>query len=375
MIKNFSCLILLSLAILCFSSCIKEEPSKILLKRSSQFKHYDSTKIKVANYIETYLNTIYESKDLQYVNDNWDSDILMYRQDRFLIEGNKHELLIKYPPKILGIRENKDGAFYVKLAMYDKTDLRRVLELKILRDPLNRFYFKDVFGENLKEMALYTNKENTFYYHPSIPRDTLLEDSTQYFNQKIADFFEIPTRPITVVVLRDFKSYHALIGYDYSIELNSDIQQGGRAFPAENILISMNATPYYPHEMVHIYANVNYKKAHNWFNEGIAAYFGGSVGYSLDYHLRKLANNLEEQDFSNIPENRNYGKTTSYIYAIGGLLVKKAMDKGGKEAVFKLLSYSNTDDSFYLAIEEVLGVNKESLEEYIVEEISQYKTK
>lgn len=54
----------------------------IYVERSYKFDYYDSTKIQVADFIEEYMNIMYDSS-LQVTNNYWDSEFLMYSQDRF----------------------------------------------------------------------------------------------------------------------------------------------------------------------------------------------------------------------------------------------------------------------------------------------------
>lgn len=141
------------------------ENEKMVLVKSNQFDYYDSNKIAVADFIETYVNILFDSS-LEVSNSYWDSDFLVYSQGRFLKNGWSRDTIIKYPPKILSIRSISEKEYDVKLLFsYDNSPLR-IHNLNVLKDPLNRFYFKDLLSENLKGFQSFTSFDNLFYYHP-----------------------------------------------------------------------------------------------------------------------------------------------------------------------------------------------------------------
>ena len=143
-----------------------------------------------------------------------------------------------------------------------------------------------------------------------------------------------------------------------------------KAIPEEKIVVSANNSPYYPHELVHLYSSKYH--THYWFDEGLATYLGGSVGFSLEYHLKKLAN-IDSLDYSSLPKNQKIDDDTFVKYTIGGLFCKLAMDEfGGKQALFKLLSYGNTDEEFYLALKDVFSIEKEEIDSFVKEHLKPY---
>ncbi|GJQ20422.1 MAG: hypothetical protein HBSIN02_07770 [Bacteroidia bacterium] len=62
-------------------------------------------------------------------------------------------------------------------------------------------------------------------------------------------------------------------------------------------------------------------------------------------------------------------------YFIGGLLCKMAEDKGGLSLIRKLMIYGPNDEDLYRAIHDVLGVNKENVNNFLRKKLVEYATK
>jgi len=159
-----------------------------------------------------------------------------------------------------------------------------------------------------------------------------------------------------------------LQGYDYHFSTIGKELPSGKANVETNLVYSYGTDEYYPHELIHLIVTPNFPLCHGWLNEGVATFFGGSRGKSLEYHLLKTRNYLKlhpEVDLNNVLKSTNLDDETDFRYVIGGFLVKQTIMKGGFELLKKLISGGQSDDAFYSIIEEVLGIEKQNLGEYI----------
>ena len=295
----------------------------------------------------------------------WDSKILTDQQDFFLKGGFEKGFLIQNSPQILGIRATGNQQYEVKLAIEQNGFIYKIMNLTVAFDGLNRPYFIDQLGENLTTFERINFKTIEFLYSPKATKSDVLE-------QKMADLFEKPAKRPKIIVLKNLKDYCDVLGFDYMPFLTYDAQTGGIAMPKENILFSANNSPYYPHELVHLYtADFN---PHYWFDEGCATYLGGSVEYPLEYHLKKIASQMDTLDFSNLPENKKLDDDSNFKYALGGLFCKIAMDEyGGKKSLFALLNSGKTEEDFHSALSKVFGIEKENYDSFIREKLRKYK--
>lgn len=346
-----------------FISCNTKENQKVQFKVVVEEK-LTAEKQSVVDFIEGYINSVFDSTSLQDRNNQWESSLLFYMQDRFLLEGQSKESFLNNPPKVLGVRKDSLGSYFVNILFSREEVPIKMMEMKLQKDPLNRFYFIDRFSENIERYSLFERDGYQFYYSPTCFRDTIAETKAIEYNQKLSNYFEQPLIRFRAVVCNNIDEYNALHSLKYTDGQNLDHQGGGLAVPDEDLYFSMNSSPYYPHEMVHLYTS--HFEDYYWFDEGLATYLGGSVGYNLDYHLQKIADSLDQHDFSNIPQNARVDELTTYKYSIGGLLIKLANEEyGGKETVFKLMNSGKKKEDFFAAIKEVFGVEREDLDAFI----------
>jgi hypothetical protein len=342
----------------------------IQVEHSFFFSTYGPEKLEVADFVSNYLNAMYDSSR-EYRNSQWDSKILTDQQDFFLKGGFEKGFLVQNSPQILGIRAVENNQYEVKLEIEQNGFTYKIMNLKVAFDGLNRPYFIDQLGENLAAFETVTTEKLSFLYSEKVPRMEELEQKMVGFNRKMANLFEKTEKSIKVIVLRDLRDYCDALGYDYMPFLTYDAQSGGIAMPQENILFSANNSPYYPHELVHLYtADYN---PHYWFDEGCATYLGGSVEYPLEYHLKKIASRMDTLNFSNLPENQKLDDDTNLKYTLGGLFCKLAMEEyGGKKSLFQLLNSGKTEEDFRAALKEVFDIEPKDYDVFVREKLEKY---
>ncbi|MBL4710412.1 MAG: hypothetical protein JKY48_18435 [Flavobacteriales bacterium] len=350
-----------------------EESPRIIIKHSGLFKNYTDEKLRIADFLENYFNLMYDST-LEVRNSNWDSKILSYRQDFFLKGSFEKEFFHHNPPKILGIRKLKSNSYEVKLEIEQDGFTFKIMNLLVAFDGLDRPYFIDQLGENLVEFEQGETGNLHFLYSKKTTKNDSLEQKMADFNQKTANLFLIPPKHPSIIVLKDLKDYSEVLGYDYMTFLTYDGQTGGIAMPNENILFSANNSPYYPHELVHLYTADH--DAHQWFDEGLATYLGGSVEYSLEYHLEKVANAMDSLNFTILPNQEKLDDDTNTKYTLGGLFCKLAMEEyGGREALMKLLNSGKSEKNFHQALKAVFGIEQEEQADFIQKKLLPYRNK
>ena len=175
----------------------------------------------------------------------------------------------------------------------------------------------------------------------------------------------------------DQKRLANIMGFDFEQYMNIPTKVGAFTdFYDKIIYASSNHAYYYPHEVVHLYVNGIYNSTcHSWFDEGLATYWAGSLGFTLEEHLHKMNNYLKEHPEVNLNNPLDYLRIddyTNYQYSIGGLFCKMMYIKKGYPGIFALLSAGTTDEDFYKAIEKYLGVKRENLNVFLRKEIGKY---
>lgn len=350
-----------------------EDQRAIELIRAPLFEklNYDDERLAAADFLEDYLNLMFDSS-VTYRNTFWQSNFLYSRFDCFLKLDKAKSYMQEFPPILLGIRKDSSNHFHLKLAFEAENVVQEIMNLELAKDALGEFYFLETLGENLKSFQKVESQGIEFYYSPSCEIDSLAQQKVVDYSLQLANYFETSTKYLRIIVCKDLPDYAQTLGLDYAAFLNFDKLSGGRAFPDEDLFISANGSPYYPHELVHMYSEG--LNPNPFFDEGLATYLGGSGDIPLVEHLEVIAPKREEWDFSKFPEDFYLYEGYQGRYLIGGMLMKLADEEyGGKEAVFELLQAGKERADFLASIQSVFSIDSTELDAFIKAELAHYE--
>lgn len=138
-----------------------------------------------------------------------------------------------------------------------------------------------------------------------------------------------------------------LRGYDFSLGLGNRDKPSGISNQTDNIVYCAGNGENYFHEIVHIYLNPIHTKSP--LNEGLAVFYGGSMGQNLSWHVKRVKTYLKNHPEINLnkPEEfyfmDNYTNPASTIL---GLLCSLTYEKEGIKGLKRLMSYTNMNDVY-----------------------------
>lgn len=161
-------------------------------------------------------------------------------------------------------------------------------------------------------------------------------------------------------------------GLDFFIGNNGEEYPSGRADAKNQTVYSFGMGEYYPHELIHLVLHKKYQHMHSWFDEGVATCFGMSRGKSLDWHLQKTKAYLDahpEVNLNNLLDYTSIDAITDYRYVLGGFLINYAYERGGYALVIKLLESGSSDEQFYQALKNHMGLDRQKLNTFIRTEL------
>jgi hypothetical protein len=209
------------------------------------------------------------------------------------------------------------------------------------------------------------------FYYPSY--HTFNSQKAQKLNDFIQETcmnFGVKPKPFEYYLADDYDEIQALKGLDYYIGMGGQSKPSGKA--TDDKVYCSGLGEYYPHEVFHVQIDEHFPNKHFWVSEGIATLIGGSRGKSLDWHLNRTNIYLQkhsEIDLNDMLKLTNLDSETSYHYALGGLIAKKILEKGGWKLLTEFMSSGKTNDDYYNAIEKYLGINKSELNDYVREQL------
>jgi len=224
-----------------------------------------------------------------------------------------------------------------------------------------------------QQRATRTIGQITYYIHPEHKFDEALATKMHQYNQYLASEFRTDPISFDYFVANYVRDATKIMGYDFTPKKYQAIQYGGLADKANSTIYAGNNSEYYPHELVHLYTFQHAaNQYHPWVDEGIATFYGGSGGESLDWHLNKLKLFLEQHpdyplnDLSKLNIDIPNGEhKTDFRYAIGGLIMKNIYELEGMRGFFESLTAGRQEADFFKLLESKLGVQKTDFEQYI----------
>jgi hypothetical protein len=135
-----------------------------------------------------------------------------------------------------------------------------------------------------------------------------------------------------------------LRGFDFTVAMGNRDKPSGMSDDTDNIVYCGGWGENYFHEVVHVYLNRHYTQSP--LREGLAVFYGGSLGHELKWHIKRLNEylhihteiNLEKDDFYYMD---NYTNPNSTIM---GMLCLDAYNKNGVIGLKHIMSYTSLDD-------------------------------
>ena len=306
-------------------------------------------------------------------------DQFLFRIQRFLSRPSNKKLQCN----IIGVYPVDHDHYALKSMFSMINDTTQQVELK----NIVTVYAKKVDGAYKLVNSMTYNKlklesraigDIMYYIHPNhkFEKDDALKMDA--YNKRIASIYEMDPLKVKYFVCNNTRDLSYLMGMDFTEYTFKPVPTGGMAETTNNTILAGNNSSYYPHELVHLYTYNRFGyKAHSWFDEGIAAYYGGSSGFTLEWHLDKLKSFLAvepDYDLSDLTALQidipNGEYMTDFRYAIGGLICKLILEKHSQEGIWDALQSGTTEDDYFAFINTKLGVERENFSDFIKAEVA-----
>jgi hypothetical protein len=356
------------------------------IKINPTFYYQDTVKMKkVSTFVDEYLK-IHNNLNIV-VESDWivPSERNNWPVPDIEIQGIEYSPRFKkegfYKPSIIAIRDLNAEITMVKIAYmhgFENGDaiLACIFDLYLVEID-SRFY---IYPQTpfLTKMWNRKNIGNiTFVYDKNHVFNDSLAKLSDHFNSTISKFFNMPTLKYEYFISENSYQLYQIKGFNFSELMNFTNQYAGSADIINYKLFSGNGCEYYPHEQVHLYASKYFGNTFHLYSEGLATYFGGSRGYSLEKHIQKLKKYLNKHKEINLNNLLDYegaiDDTTNIEYTLGGLLCATLIKKIGKNRFIELVDKTSSNpNNFYILLCDALKIKKEELHQTLIKEIEKY---
>lgn len=283
---------------------------------------------------------------------------------------------------ILGVTPVSRGHYLLSSMFYKTADSTGITDLKFI----TTVYARKVDGNYrlvcspqylMEEYETRQVGSVNYLIHPTHgfqPEEAL---KMNLFNQEIAAKFNREPLAFDYVVANHTGDLSDIMGTDFNSYSFSANRSGGMADTYNNIIYAGNNSAYYPHEVVHLYTHATFpRQYHPWVDEGIAALFGGSTGYYIEWHWQKLKEFLAAhpefplEDLTTLQTDVPNGEyTTDFRYAIGGYLMKQVHEREGMSGLFEALASGRSEQDYFTMLETKLGFKRAEFEQYVRREM------
>ncbi len=252
-------------------------------------------------------------------------------------------------PTIISIKpENK--FIHIK-TMFTETDSLKSTTLFFITnhyvtfDNVKNPYFVSPLSIIVKNWQSKTNR-NVSYYFPKyhqfnkIKSDSLIKNIIQL--EKDWDLEPIQIRYYFTDTNDEMQNFR---GFDYNFNMGSADKPSGLSDATDNLVFSSGWGENYFHEVVHLYLNKIHPNSP--LNEGLAVFYGGSLGHKLDWHLHRINQYLQEHpeiDLNDLDKFYYMDNLTNPNSALKGLLCELAFKNKGITGLKKIMSYNSLDE-------------------------------
>jgi len=230
--------------------------------------------------------------------------------------------------------------------------------------PVYKLY--NALSKNISTWLVRKMGSVTFYYQPTYKFNEAKATRLIQSINHLAEEWKLKKIPINYYIGETYEQLQKLRGLEYAAGMGNRTKPSGISDAQNKSVYCGGLGENYFHEVVHLYLNpLNTNSA---LNEGVAVFYGGSMGHTLKWHLKRLDNYLD-----NHPE-INLNKVDDFYYmdnftnpnsTIKGLLCYLAYKKGDVQQLKKLLKYENIDS----AIENEFGIKKQDFDHFLREQI------
>lgn len=288
---------------------------------------------------------------LKFWNDN---DKKLFKQPDLILHSinTEYSTLAMGYPTILSILPYQKDFFEIKTAIGWADTTGHISLLAIVN-----YYVRKINGNyylfvplNIKENINLIETDDFKIYsleNSVIHSDTLKKLSA--FILSIKSEYEISENNKLVIIYgRDSKQTETLLGFDFNLMSSTNNPSSGISDLSNNLIILNGLSPIF-HETTHIYLNHLFPESP--LLEGLATFYGGSMGKSLDEGIRFMHSyvtaNSEISLYEKMKEGNFYiNNEYNPIYILQGLLIQIANDKNGTEEIKILLAYKDLDKIF-----------------------------
>jgi len=315
----------------------------------------DTTFVEVStalHFFDSYLSS-FKGKKLPAMSQYWAANELKQRTipDQIIFAQGDFPMYSQgYKPTILYMRPTENYVHIkAQFSMINNTNIMTVaianyyVGFNAHRQP----YFINPMTWNLLTWRTKTIRNVTFYfpkYHKFKPKNA---DSLILQINLLEHIWDLKPIPVRYYMADDPDELYKLRGFDYALLMGNKLKPSGISDDKDNQVFCGGMGENYFHEVAHLYLNHLYPKSP--LQEGLVAFYAGSMGHSISWHLKRVNEYLQGHPNSDLSDIDNFWYTDPYTNpgsAIQGMICKIVYQKDGLNGLKHLMTYMTYKEIF-----------------------------
>jgi hypothetical protein len=207
--------------------------------------------------------------------------------------------------------------------------------------------FVSPIAVNTKDWKRTSVRNVTFVYPKYHKFDRLQADSLMASIENLEKQWSLKPINITYFLAKTREEIDRIRGLDFSLLGGNREKPSGISDERNNIVYCAGLGENYFHEVVHLYLNNLYKQSP--LVEGIAVFYGGSMGKSLKWHLARLKTYLRANpaiDLNKLDEFWYMDNFTNPNSTIKGMLCRMAFERDKIDGLKRIMTYESMEEIF-----------------------------
>lgn len=186
-----------------------------------------------------------------------------------------------------------------------------------------------------------------FHYPPYHKFDAKRADSLIKEIGSLEKEWGLKPHAIQYYLANDHDELYRLKGFDFAVGMGNENKPSGKADEKDNQVFCGGLGENYFHEVVHLYLNRLFTDSP--LQEGLAVFYGGSMGRPVKWHLKRVNQYLLAHPNVDLTDIDNFWYTDPYTNpgsAIQGMLCAMVYQKDGLAGLKRLMRYTSYTDIF-----------------------------
>lgn len=214
-------------------------------------------------------------------------------------------------------------------------------------DGKRRPYFINPLTINTAAWRTTRVRNVAFNYPPGHKLDAKRADSLIKEITKLEKEWDLKPLAIRYYMANSYDDLYRLKGFDFAVGMGNKNKPSGKADDKDNQVFCGGLGENYFHEVVHLYLNRLFPNSP--LQEGLAVFYGGSMGMPVKWHLKRVNQYLLAHPKIDLTDIDNFWYTDTYTNpgsAIQGMLCAMVYQKDGLAGLKRLMSYTSYADIF-----------------------------